>query len=220
MCGQQLTPPQLQATLSDGSFIGVRLEHDPQEESPLELSALIVKALAGSAAELAALHGLSLLERQGHPRVTLAAFTRLCALTLHQAAEPRKVWLHAANFPVSLEDLTIYQDLDSRRRFGREPPQFVGFDTLRNLQRITLDHQHVLDSSRRGGRAAVPQAPAALAAKLPGAHGVLRLSQHVSTLLSCTASAVIRRGAASLPKLTIMTSLFTCDTPVRAYFFD
>ncbi len=142
VCEQQLTPAQLQAALSSACFIGVRLQHDPLVQPPPDLPSLIVAALAGSASELIALHGLPLLApQQGHPAVTLAAFTRLRALTLRQATDAPGFSLRATDLPASLEDLTVFQDPDEHlSAFTTEPPLLNGFDNLRNLQRITLDH--------------------------------------------------------------------------------
>jgi len=134
---QQLEPAQLRATLTSSSFLTVRLEQDSEAAVPPELPALIVAALAGSAPELAVLHGLPLLAPQGHPEVTLAAFTRLRALTLRQTTESIGR-LRAADLPASLVELTLCQDLLDQDDVDQlNPPLFI--DELRSLQRITLD---------------------------------------------------------------------------------
>ena len=136
---QQQEPEQLRATLTSSSFLAVRLEQDSEAAVPPELPSLIVAALAGSAPELAALHGLPLLAPQGHPEVTLAAFTRLRALTLRQTTDSLGR-LRAADLPASLVELTLFQDLLDRDDVDQlNPPLFVAFDELRSLRRITLD---------------------------------------------------------------------------------
>ena len=143
VCQPQLTPAQLQAALSSASFIGVRLQHDPLVQPPPELPSLIVAALAGSASELIALHGLPMLApQQGQPEVTLAAFTRLRALTLRQATDSPGLWLRAAALPASLEDLKLFQDPDNQLNPFRKTPLLSGFDKLRSLQRMTVVNYH------------------------------------------------------------------------------
>ena len=141
VCQPQLTPAQLQAALSGGSFIGVRLQHDPLVQPPPELPSLIVAALAGSASELIALHGLPLLApQQGQPEVTLAALTRLRALTLRQATDSPGLSLRAAALPASLGYLNIVQDPDNEFNAFRKTPLLSGFDKLCSLQRMTVGH--------------------------------------------------------------------------------
>ena len=152
-----------------------------------------------------------MLAPQGHPEVTLAAFTRLHTLTLHQATDAHGFSLRAADLPASLEDLRVFRDPDEHlSAFTMEPPLLNGFDTLLNLRLLTLDHcpaytlatelitanieaETQFKAARevkrvfngrggRGGRGA-GEATSALTAELTGMHGVIR--QHASTWLLC-----------------------------------
>jgi len=79
---------------------------------------------------------------QGHSEVTLAAFTRLRALTLHQPADVREFTLRATDLPASLEDLAVFQDpANHLSACTMEPPLLNGFDTLLNLRQLALDHR-------------------------------------------------------------------------------
>ena len=136
---KDLTPEQLQAALSSVACVSVRLHgSNTMQHPPPNLPSLMVAALPRSASTLAVLHGLTLVEPQNDQQLGLAAFTRLCALTLRQTDDLDT--FIATYLPASLVDITLIQDLpESDEAVDMDPPFIVGLEQLAALKRVTFE---------------------------------------------------------------------------------
>ena len=94
-----------------------------------------MSALAGSASTLTALHGLPLLSE--HLEMGLAAFSQLRAVTLRHTSHGIDR-LHAAQLPLSLEELTLVLARPEADANNTSLPLLVDLDRLTNLRRISF----------------------------------------------------------------------------------
>ncbi len=151
----ELAPERLQAALAalaSAPLVGATLPDGVSELPAVSLSG-ILSALARSAPNLAALHGVPILERPDGPMAGLGALTQLRALTLRQTADSRHEELLASQLPASVQELILVgvpfdeEDPPNGTAFS---PALINFHRLHNLQRLTFAdqqswHLHVVD---------------------------------------------------------------------------
>ena len=196
------TPEQLRATLSGACYRCVELYDDGKVLPPLpEMSSLVVAALDRSVAMLTALHSLPLQEPQDDQELGLAAFTRLCELTLHQTSSSPDS-LRAAQLPTSLQELSLKLNLPNvEDAIWESLPRLVAFDRLCSLQRITFAGFLTWDLSFREGI---------------GRPLLLPPNLKVCTVASSRCCALQLSSGSSARRMRLPTRL-TCNSAIQAY---
>ena len=139
MLREHFAPEQLRTALSGKPVASLTLHASSLVEE--STYGELLSALAESAPQLTALHGLPVKELQGIPQPGLAGSSRLRTLTLRQTPALPEIEqpLYADVLPAGLTELRLEASNPLSIEWPpAEPPHLVGFSALHSLRRLAL----------------------------------------------------------------------------------